>query len=72
MRSNVVILCLCGHCAGVFYRSSVHRIKRIDPLQIIKEECMYCRIHNGYDYAIKDISKCVRREFSIPGNGIPS
>lgn len=61
MKRTSIELSLCGKCAGVFYRSSTHRIKRIDPLQIIKEECMCCRIRNGYDYNVIELipSSCI-------------
>ena len=55
MRVPIIELSLCSRCAGVFYHSPTHQIKRIDPLQVIKEECMCCRIRNGYDYSIKKI-----------------
>ena len=40
-----VELCLCSRCANAFYGSSVHRIYRSDPHQVIKHECDFCRIH---------------------------
>ena len=52
MRRTIIELSLCGKCAGVFYHSPMHRIKRVDPLQVIKEECMCCRGRTGYDYSI--------------------
>lgn len=46
-------LCLCKGCADAFYHSAAYRITRIDPLQVIKEECSYCQLRRGYDYRIK-------------------
>jgi len=67
--SNLRIeLSLCGRCAGIFYHSSGHRIKRIDPLQIVREECMCCRSHTGYDYAIWEINKIHRRLYKTHGH----
>ena len=61
MRKTVIELCLCGRCAGVFYHSPTHRIKRVDPLQVIREECMCCRTGNGYDYNVTEMiaSVCI-------------
>lgn len=56
MSRTIIELSLCGRCAGVFYHSRTHRIKRVDPLQIIKEECMCCRVRNGYDYSVIELS----------------
>lgn len=55
MRKTVIELSLCGRCAGVFYHSPTHRIKRVDPLQIIKEECMCCRRRSGFDYNVIEL-----------------
>lgn len=55
MSRTIIELSLCGRCAGVFYHSPTHRIKRVDPLQVIKEECMCCRIRAGYDYSVAEL-----------------
>lgn len=67
MSTLGIELCLCGRCAGIFYHSPGHRIKRTDPLQIVREECMCCRSHTGYDYAIWEINKTHRRLYKSPG-----
>lgn len=59
MRITTIELSLCGRCAGVFYHSPTHRIKRVDPLQVIKEECMCCRVKNGYNYRVIELSSPV-------------
>jgi len=50
-----VELCLCSRCANAFYGSSVHRIYRSDPHQVIKHECDFCRIHRGFDFQIRKL-----------------
>ena len=46
-------MCLCGHCANVFYQSPDYWIGRSDPIQVIKDECSLCRLRTGYDYRIR-------------------
>lgn len=45
-------LCLCKRCADAFYRSPIYILIRIDPIQVIKDECSLCRIRRGYDYRV--------------------
>lgn len=46
-------MCLCPVCAGVFYDSSDHFIKRVNKNQRKKEKCMFCKSRGGYDYLIR-------------------
>jgi len=48
-----LIMSLCPACAQQFYDSPVHIIKRVDPMQRIKEPCMFCNVRQGYDFEIK-------------------
>lgn len=52
---NTVQICLCSKCAGVFYSSATHKIYRADPLQVITDECFFCRSSRGFDYSIETI-----------------
>lgn len=45
-------LCLCPTCASQFYNSPEHIIRRVNPLQVDKEDCVYCNVRKGFDYRI--------------------
>ena len=51
-----MLITLCSTCARPFYDMSDHLIKRADYDQVIKEECCYCGIRQGYDFWIYDKS----------------
>jgi mRNA interferase MazF len=51
-------LCLCPICAGNFYNSNEHYIKRADYNQTIKDTCTYCNTRQGYDYKILNKENC--------------
>lgn len=51
-RYSIVEMCLCHRCASVFLYSKAYRIKRINPLEVIKSECDHCRTGEGHDYYI--------------------
>lgn len=50
---SVIEISLCNRCASTFYHSPVHRIKRVDPIEVIKSDCDCCRTGKGFDYYIK-------------------
>lgn len=50
--SKALNLCLCSVCAGYFYNSGEHHIKRADYSQDIKERCTYCNYRQGYDFLV--------------------
>ena len=54
-KNTSVQICLCSHCASIFYNSSKHRISRSDPLQVITDECLFCRCCRGYDYNLEPV-----------------
>lgn len=54
-------LCLCSKCASFFYNSKKHRIYRVDMLQVITDECLFCRCSRGYDYLLEDLP--IKRTF---------
>ena len=51
-RNSIFEMCLCPRCASVFLNSRKHNIKRINPLDVIKDECDYCRVGKGHDYYV--------------------
>lgn len=66
-KTNGVHLCLCGTCASFFYNSKEHRIYRVDMLQVITEECFFCRDRRGYDFILEDIPN--KKSFRFRKNG---
>ena len=50
-------LCLCSKCASFFYNSKEHRIYRVDMLQVITDECFFCRSIRAYAYILEDLPK---------------
>lgn len=53
VHKNEVILSLCPKCRSEFFRVSSHTIRRVDPLQVIKDRCDICQKALGYDYVIQ-------------------
>ena len=53
-RRKEVILSLCPKCRNEFFRVSTHLIRRVDPLQVIKERCDVCQKARGFDYTIQE------------------
>ena len=51
-RNSIVEMCLCHRCARVFLYSRIYRIERINPLEVIKDECDCCRTGKGHEYYI--------------------
>ena len=56
-KTNGVHLCLCGTCASFFYNSKELRIYRVDMLQVITDECFFCRRKGAYEYILEDLPK---------------
>ena len=54
-KKSGVQICLCRKCASFFYNSKKHRIYRFDTLQVITDECLFCRCNKGYDYILEDL-----------------
>lgn len=50
-------LCLCPACAAQFFNSPEHIIRRVNPLNTVKESCTYCQVRYGYDYTIRHTRK---------------
>ena len=57
LRTDTLTLCLCPTCAAFFYQSRNHFIRRIDPNAKVKEPCDYCRLRQGYEFAISPMRK---------------
>ena len=56
-QPDSMTLCLCPICAAQFFNSSEHIIRRINPLNTVKESCTYCQVRSGYDYIITHARK---------------
>ena len=52
-RPEEIRMCLCPTCALQFYKSPVHMIRRVNPLQKARETCSCCGVRKGYDYRIQ-------------------
>ena len=46
-------LCLCRRCLEGFFRTQKYRIRRADPIEVIREPCMLCQVGYGYDFVIE-------------------
>lgn len=51
-RRTGMILCLCPKCRGEFFDIPENIVRRVDPLQSVKEPCDKCQVGYGYDYLI--------------------
>lgn len=51
-NSEKIELCLCAKCARQFYQTHPRNIRRADPVQVVREECDYCRMGRGYDFIL--------------------
>ena len=50
--SKALELCLCSQCAGQFYNSPDHRIKRSDMNQQFTDSCDFCNVRRGFDFLV--------------------
>lgn len=62
-KTNGVHFDLCGECANFFYNSKEHRIYRVDMLQVITDECFFCRRKGAYEYILEDFPQ--KRHFRM-------
>lgn len=46
------VVCLCPRCRNMFCDTKSFFIARVDPLQVIKDDCTYCQTATGYDYYV--------------------
>ena len=52
VRERKMELCLCRRCLEGFYRTQKYHIKRLNPIEVIREPCMMCQVGSGYDFVI--------------------
>ena len=52
-RERKMELCLCRRCVEGFFRTQKYRIRRADPIEVIREPCMLCQVGYGYDFVIE-------------------
>ena len=53
MRERKMELCLCRRCLGNFFKTQKYYIRRLDPIEVIREPCMVCQVGSGYDFIIE-------------------
>lgn len=57
IKNEPIEITLCPECANLFYKSQTFHLRRIDPYQMKKDVCEFCRTRRGYDYHLtKDAS----------------
>lgn len=52
VKERKMELCLCKRCLEGFFRTGNYRIRRSDPIEVIREPCMMCQVGYGYDFVI--------------------
>ena len=53
IRERKMELCLCRRCLGNFFKTQQYYIRRLDPIEVIREPCMVCQVGYGYDFVIE-------------------
>ncbi len=51
-NSPNITLCLCGRCAHQFYNAGTFALRKIEPMQMETDLCMYCNQRRGYTYKL--------------------
>ena len=51
-RERKMELCLCKRCLENFFRTRQYTIRRLDPIEVIREPCVMCQVGYGYDFVI--------------------
>ena len=52
VKERKMELCLCKRCLEGFFRTGNYKIRRSDPIEVIREPCMMCQVGYGYDFVI--------------------
>ena len=52
VRQRKMELCLCKRCLESFFRTRKYTIRRLDPIEVIREPCVMCQVGYGYDFVI--------------------
>lgn len=60
-------LCLCSHCASIYYEDHGCHIERADLGQVVFEPCDICKNPHGYDFLIWDVSSVQNRNSHVCG-----
>ena len=50
VKERKMELCLCKRCLEGFFRTGNYRIRRSDPIEVIREPCIMCQVGYGYDW----------------------
>ena len=53
IKTRKMELCLCRRCLEGFFRTRRYNIRRLDPIEVIREPCMVCQVGYGYDFVIE-------------------
>ena len=76
MREKKMELCLCRRCLGNFFKTQKYYIRRLDPIEVIREPCMVCQVGYGYDFIIepRDIRRkrkeIMRRDLNVVNRAV--
>ena len=52
VKERKMELCLCKRCLESFFRTRQYIIRRLDPIEVIREPCVMCQVGYGYDFVI--------------------
>lgn len=52
VNAKKIELCLCRRCLEGFSKTGVYQIRRLDPIEVIREPCMVCQVGYGYDFVL--------------------
>lgn len=75
-RERKMELCLCRRCLEGFFRTQKYRIRRSDPIEVIREPCMLCQVGYGYDFVIeprvvaKNATTAIRRDSYVVNRAV--
>ena len=53
VREEKMELCLCKRCLESFFRTKQYTIRRLDPIEVIRDSCVMCQVGYGYDFVIE-------------------
>ena len=76
LKERKMELCLCKRCLAGFFMTGNYKIRRLDPIEVIREPCMMCQVGYGYDFVIeprvvaKNATTARRRAFYVADRAV--
>ena len=64
VKDRKMELCLCKRCLEGFFRTGNYKIRRSDPIEVIREPCMMCQVGYGYLHVQKSIQQTAVNRYS--------